>query len=201
MVRRSQESDAGWGSDGCRTDLNPRSFAAFYERSYPNVLRWFIRRTHNGQQAIDLTAETFAKAFERREAYRGATEREALGWLYSIANRELLQLYRRGKVETAALARLQLYRPPPSEDEARQVEQLIDATAARTPLREALDELSPQQRQVFESHVIEEESHSEIAEKLQISDKAVRTSLHRARRRLASNRRLRRIVEGDPQHG
>jgi RNA polymerase sigma-70 factor (ECF subfamily) len=196
MVRPSQGSGAERGSDG-RTTLSLRGFAAFYEAHYRDVLNWFLRRTRNGAQAVDLTAETFAKAFEGRERFRGSTEREALGWVYSIALTELLQLYRRGKVETKALERLKLYRPPATEDEARRVEELIDADASKTPLAEALDELSPHQQKVFERHVLDERSPAEIAKELGCTEVAVRMSLHRARRRLKNNPRVRSIVEDD----
>jgi hypothetical protein len=47
------------------------------------------RRTLDPEVALDLTAETFAEAFEHRHRLRGSTEREALGWLWAIADHQL----------------------------------------------------------------------------------------------------------------
>jgi RNA polymerase sigma factor (sigma-70 family) len=196
MVRLSQGSDAG-GSDGCRTGLNPRSFAAFYERQMPGVLDWMRRRTHNDHLAVELTARTFLKAFEQRDQHRGSTEVEAVGWVRSIARRELLQFLRHGKVERAANDQLGRDLPPLTDDEAHRIDEVLDATAARTPLGEALDRLSSQQREAFERRFGGEETDAEIAAKMRISEIAVRQAVFRARKRLAHDPRLRRIVLGD----
>jgi RNA polymerase sigma factor (sigma-70 family) len=200
MVRLSQGSDAE-GSDRRRTGLNPRSFAAFYERQMPDVLEWIRHRTHNEHLAVELTARTFLKAFEQREQHRGSTELEAIGWVRSIARRELLQFLRHGKVESAANYQLARDLPPLTDDEAHRIDEVIDAKAARTPLREALDKLSNQQREAFERRFVAEETDAEIAAKMKISEVAVRQAVFRARKRLAHDPRLRRIVVGDDSHG
>ena len=195
MARLCQGSDAA--ESGRRAGLNPRSFAAFYERQMPGVLDWMRRRTHNEHLAVELTARTFLKAFEQREQHRGRTEEEAIGWVRSIARRELLQFLRHGKVESAARERLGRDLPLLTDDEARRIDQLIDAQTARTPLREALDRLSVQQREAFERRFVAEETDAEIAAKMRISEIAVRQAVYRARKRLAHDPRLRRIVMGE----
>lgn len=201
VVRLRQGSAEGRGSAGRSGELTPRSFTAFYKRFKPELLRWFRIRTHNEHLAAELTARTFLKAFEQREQHRGSTEQEARAWVVSIAQRELLQFYRHGKVEHKKLKRLGLDIPRPTEDEAGRVEQLIDATTARSPLQQALGQLPPQQRQAFERRFIAEETVAEVAENMNISEIAVRTAVFRARRRLADDPNLRRIVLGDSQHG
>lgn len=163
----------------------------------PGVLDWMRWRTHNEHLAVELTARTFVKAFEQREQHRGSTEEEAIGWVRSIARRELLQYLRHGKVESAAHERLCRDLPRLDDDEARRIDQLIDARAARTPLREALERLPVQQRSVFEGRYVAEETDAEIAAKLGISKIAVRQAAYKARKRLALDPRLRSIVIGD----
>lgn len=196
MVRLSQGSDAG-GSDGRLTGLNPRSFAAFSERQMPELLDWMRRRTHNEHLAVELTARTFLKAFQQCEQHRGSTEQEAIAWVRSIAQRELLQFLRHGKVESAAREVLGRELPPLSEDEAQRIDELIDARAARTPLHEALEKLSARQREAFERRFIGEETVAEVAAQMGMSEVAVRVAVARARKRLAHDRNLRRIVLGD----
>ena len=177
--------------------MTPRSFAAFYEHHYPDVFRYFLKRTCDYHKADDLTGETFAIAFEKRARFRGTTEGEAAGWLFVIAKVQLLELYRHGKVERTALDRLQFYQPPATAAEARRAEELIEAEGATAPLAEALDELSPQELLVVFRHVLQERSYSEIARELGITEVAVRMCYHRARRRMKNNPQLRKLIEGE----
>jgi RNA polymerase sigma factor (sigma-70 family) len=195
VVRRGQGSGSRRGSGG-RSEVSPRAFADFYERYYPQILRYFVSRVHDGHKALDLTAETFAQAYEARERFRGNSEAEAVGWLFVIARRQLNQLIRHDRVETAAFQRLQFYRPSVTEDEARRVEEIVDAQASSGPLGDAFEELSAHQQRVVLLYVLDEHTHAEIAEELETSEVAVRMCLWRARRRLAANPQLRRIVEG-----
>jgi RNA polymerase sigma factor (sigma-70 family) len=200
MVRLSQESDVG-GSGEREAGLNPRSFAAFSERQMPELLNWMRRRTHNEHLAVELTARTFLKAFEQCEQHRGSTEQEAVAWVRAIAQRELLQFLRHGKVERAKTELLGRELPPLSDDEAQRINDLIDARAARTPLREALEKLSARQREAFERRYIDEETVAEVAVQMRMSQVAVRVATSCARKRLAGDHNLRRIVLGDEQHG
>jgi RNA polymerase sigma-70 factor (ECF subfamily) len=58
--------------------------------------------------AWDLLGETFACALERRHQFRGSTDAEAEGWLFSVARSQLSHYYRRGRVEQQAYRRLGL---------------------------------------------------------------------------------------------
>lgn len=91
--------------------MSERLFADFYDELHPTVLRFFAKRTRDGESAFDLTAETFAKAFEKREQFRGITEEEAAGWLRSIARNELAKYNRTRTVELGAPQRLGFERP------------------------------------------------------------------------------------------
>jgi len=73
-------------------------FGELYQRRYP-LLRGYLRRRLGGHPdlVLDLVAETFARAFERREQFdpsRGA----AILWLLAIANNLLVDAVRRGRV-------------------------------------------------------------------------------------------------------
>jgi RNA polymerase sigma-70 factor (ECF subfamily) len=195
VVRPGDESGSGRGSDG-HGELSPRSFAAFYRHYYPRLLKFFVNRTHDGEHARDLTEETFGIAFEKRERFRGGTESEAAGWLFVIARVQLLQLYRRGKVERTAFERLEFYQPPATEDETRRIEELIDAQGAKEALAQAMDELPPQELLVVYRHVLQERSYAEIAHELGMTEAAVRMRYFRARRRMKRNADLRKLVEG-----
>jgi RNA polymerase sigma-70 factor (ECF subfamily) len=67
-----------------------------YEAHARRLLVFFARRTYDSQLAMDLVAETFARAYEHRDRHRGASEAEAVGWLWGIARNVLHEAQRRG---------------------------------------------------------------------------------------------------------
>ncbi len=158
------------------------SFAEFYGEMAPSVLRFFAGRTRDAERSFDLTAETFAKAFEKRENFRGSSELEAAGWLWAIARNELARYHRTRTVELEALRRLGLERPAPSELELRKVERMAALAKAREQLERALETLPPEQREVMQLRFVKELSYAEIASTLGVSCDVVRARVSRARR-------------------
>jgi RNA polymerase sigma-70 factor (ECF subfamily) len=166
------------------------SFAEFYANHAPAVLRYFSRHTHDVHRAFDLTAETFAKAYEKRDDFRGSSELQASAWLWSIARNELALFRRRHAVEFAALARLGLERPQPSDEELRQVEELTAIEEARGGVRRAIELLPDDQRLVIEMRFVQHLSYDDIAARLKVSNDVVRARCSRGLRTLRADQRL-----------
>jgi RNA polymerase sigma factor (sigma-70 family) len=178
-----------------RSRSSPRAFADFYEQTAPSVLRFFARQTRDSQAAFDLTAETFSKAFEKREDFRGVSDQQAAAWLWSIARHQLARYRRSRSVEMLALSWLGLQPPAPSEDELRRVERLIAIEDIRRHIRVALDTLPPEQQQVIKLRFVDELSNQEIAERLTVSHEVVRARTSRALRALGANEQLLAAIE------
>jgi len=174
-----------------RSQAAPHIFADFYEQLSPSVLRFFARQTGDSHAAFDLTAETFAKAFEQRRDFRGASDEQAAAWLWTIAHNELARYLRSRSVELAALQRLGLERPTPSDEELRQIEQLTSTEDAREQVRQALATLPPDQQDVIRLRFVDELSYPEIAQHLAVSYDVVRARTSRALRALSANEQLR----------
>jgi len=168
-----------------RSRSAPASFADFYERMSPLVLRFFVRETRDSSLAFDLTAATFARAFEKRGDFRGITDEQAAAWVWSIARNELAGYHRVGRVELAALRRLALERPEPSDAELRVVERL----------EAALDALPADQSEVLALRYIRGLSYPEIADSLGVSNDVVRSRVSRALRALRDSRPLFEALE------
>jgi RNA polymerase sigma-70 factor (ECF subfamily) len=158
---------------------------ALYASNADALLVYLTRRTADAQIALDLWAETFALAFEARATYRGVSEAEAGGWLYGIARRQLAQFYRRGEIETRALRRLELERPPAPPLVVEQLERKADLGALRNELRSALADLSPATRDAVQLRVIDELDYREVADRLGISESAARVRVSRGLASLA----------------
>jgi hypothetical protein len=74
----------GLASSLRRARREPSAFGGFYMAQSRELLAFFVRRTFDFEVARDLTAETFAQAFEHRRRFRGSTDAEASGWLYAL---------------------------------------------------------------------------------------------------------------------
>lgn len=73
-----------------RKGLDAERLAAAYERDGRRLLVYFTRRTYDAQLAVDLVAETYARAFE-------------LHLVFGIARDVLHEALRRGQAERRAL--------------------------------------------------------------------------------------------------
>ncbi|HEX4110566.1 MAG TPA: RNA polymerase sigma factor [Solirubrobacteraceae bacterium] len=166
-------------------------FAELYALLYPKVLRALSGQCPNLQIALDISAETFAKAFEKRGSLRGTSWEAACGWVWAIARNELAQYHRRNAVETAALDRLGIERCRPSEDAVRELERLAAVDDMEPALTRAVAALPPDQQDVLRLRFHAERSNREIAQTLKLSEETVRKRLSRALRSLSSSSALR----------
>jgi RNA polymerase sigma-70 factor (ECF subfamily) len=178
-----------------RSRASPHAFADFYEQMSPQVLCFFATRTKDPQRAVDLTAETFAKAFEHRQEFRGASDGQAAAWLWTIARNELAHHWRSRSVELAAVQRLGLEDLALSEEELLEAERLIAAEELREQIDHALVALSDDQQEVLRLRFVEDLSYEEIAERLGVSNDVVRTRTSRALRALRSSAHLHGAIQ------
>jgi RNA polymerase sigma-70 factor (ECF subfamily) len=174
-----------------RARTDPAAFSAFYDEEVHALLRFFARRLLDGEAALDLTAETFARAFAARRSFRGATTQEARAWLFTIAHRQLARYLRKGYVDRRMRDRLGVQLGAPGPDELARVEELADLDALRGAVAHGLRTLSPQQREAVELRVVAELPYPELARRLAISEPTARARVSRALRAL-------RIAMTDP---
>jgi len=151
-------------------------------------LRNFIRsRVPDAQDADDILQEVFS---ELVEAVRMMVPlEEESGWLFRVARNRIIDLFRKKKSE------------PLSESEWLSIEELLpspdggpDAAYARgvmlDELDAALDELPPEQRDVFVAHELQGRSFKELAKETGVPLNTLLTRKHTAvlhlRKRLQS---------------
>jgi RNA polymerase sigma factor (sigma-70 family) len=181
-----------------RASQEPAAFSDFYAEHSPQLLAFFTRRTFEVEAARDLTAETFAQAFEHRRRFRGMTDAEAGAWLYGIARHQLSRYARTGVVARKAVNRLGIQLPTVSEDDYDRIVELAGLAQLRERVAAAFDGLSDDQRDALRLRVVDERPYSEVARTLGISEQTARARVSRALRRLADAIDLTSVAEVTP---
>lgn len=152
------------------------AFGTFYRRHHDLVLAFLARRCR-AEIAADLLAETFAAALTAVIDTHYELPREPLAWLLTISRNKLADSLRRGRVDAAARARLQLEPLELSDGDLHDIEQL----AAETDLMGRLARALPlDQLQALNARILEEQDYAEIARSLNCSQAVVRKRVSRA---------------------
>jgi RNA polymerase sigma-70 factor (ECF subfamily) len=162
---------------------DPHAFRALYDRWAVRLLAYFYRRVLDAEVAADLLAETFAVAYERRRRFRDVG-RPGGAWLYGIAAKELSHWFRHQEVERRAIRRLGISVPELDQDSIARIEALADADEHRAALAAALARMTGGEREAVHLRVVKEFDYDEIASRLNCSEGAARTRVHRGLARL-----------------
>jgi RNA polymerase sigma-70 factor, ECF subfamily len=151
-------------------------FGALYRDHARAVLAYAVRRAATADDAADVVAEAFLVAW-RRGADVPSGDAARL-WLYGVARRTLANQRRGERRRTRLAARMRAEMP------AVLAAALPSPTAADHEVLTAIAALRESDREVLLLSAWEQLSPAEIAEVLGISPLAVRSRLHRARRRV-----------------
>jgi len=168
-----------------RAQRDPAAFEAFYFEYGRRVLQFFARRVIDPEAAFDLTSETFAKALEHRDQFRGKTAEEEQGWLFAIARSELSRFWRRGSVEKSAIAKLGIELPDLSDAEIERIEQLAGLSEVTPRLEAAMRSLPSDQRDAVQRRVVDDITYADLAASLGVSEDVARARVSRGLRALA----------------
>jgi DNA-directed RNA polymerase specialized sigma24 family protein len=152
------------------TDERHERFRRLYEEHGDSVLRYARRRT-SPETAEDVLAETFVVAWRRLDRVPA----EPRGWLIAVARRVLANQRRGDSRRAALIAKLA---PPP-------VRGAPPEPAGGSPLTAALATLNERDHEILALVHWDGLTPAEAATVLGCTPVAVRTRLHRARRRLA----------------
>jgi RNA polymerase sigma-70 factor (ECF subfamily) len=164
----------------------PAAFSEVYRLLSERVLIYLTRRTYDPEVALELTAETFAQAFEHRRRFRGREDGEAAAWVFAIARNMLLRWFRDGRIERRALGRLGMQVPELGPDEYERIDELAELSDLRLALDCALRDLAADQREAVRLRVLEEMPYEAVAARLGVTEQTARARVSRGLRRLAA---------------
>lgn len=157
--------------------LHPDGMGLLFQRHGDAVYQFLVRRV-GPQVAEDLLAEVFVAAVAGRVRIRPHESGSARPWLYGIA-RNVAASHVRRRPRPAGW--------PPQEDvDWSAVDERVDAAGRRDELRQVLDTLTSDERDVLLLVAWDGLSPTESAAVLGITAEAARARLSRARRRAQS---------------
>jgi RNA polymerase sigma-70 factor (ECF subfamily) len=162
------------------------AFRALFDRVFPRLYRFVLARLDgDGDAARDVVQQTFCRAIERLNKYRG--EAALYTWLFQICRNTLNDYYRFTSRERRVIT--------PLEDlpQVRAVLETLAAPQATAPetgawrselgrlVQATVDALPERYAEVLEWKYIDGWPVKSIAERLGVSDKAAESLLTRAR--------------------
>lgn len=155
-----------------------RRFEGLYRSTYSQVYAYCRRRTSTDQDAEDATEETFVVAWRRLD---DCLEAEApLAWLYAAARRVTSNQRRGGARFDRVVRQIGALPVEMSPSPEERLDHDVDVAQAF----DALERLSPTDRELIRLATFEELSYAEIGHVLGLSVGNVRSRLFRARERL-----------------
>jgi RNA polymerase sigma-70 factor, ECF subfamily len=189
VVTRDDElvSAAQAGSAGAFTEL----YSVYSRRLYKTILTI----TKNPEDAEDALQDTFLRAHLALRAFEGRSN--IYSWLTRIAINSALMLLRRRRARPEILfdAQPDAQTETPYfevKDSAPDPEQVYHLRQLRMRMLRAIRNLDSRLRTPLQLQMAKGSSIREIGQELNISEAAVKTRLHRARRRLSTVRDLNR---------
>src|SRR5262245_28627941 len=151
------------------------AFEQLYRRTAPWLAVRLRRRCADDQIVAEVMQETYLAVWRAAGGFAGATvSGSAVGWLWTIAARRLVDAFRRRARESVPPAAAALESAPAAEDEA-----LSEVVGDEVGV--ALSRLAPELRQVLQAMVVDGLSVRETAALLGVPEGTVKTRARRAR--------------------
>ncbi|WP_093590835.1 RNA polymerase sigma factor [Lentzea waywayandensis] len=152
------------------------AFEELYRRSAPWLTVRLRRRCSDEQIVAEVLQETYLAVWRAAGAFAGsATDGTAVGWLWTIAARRLIDAFRR---------RAHHAQPPSAaaaEPAARAAEDEVLEGVVGDEVGDALRRLAPELRQVLQAMVLDGLSVRETSVLLGVPEGTVKTRARRAR--------------------
>lgn len=190
-------SPGGWSSRGEAEDQaliaravqrDPQAWAEIYERFSGALLGFFVNQLHDRATAEDMTADVFLEALRAAERF-GGNLTDLRSWLFRIGRNNLIDHFRHQRrspsspLEDAQEAELARITPSVDPSDA------AVASLERQRVRDAINALSPDQREVILLRLSGGLNAPQIAEIVAKSSGAVKALQHRAMVSLAKTLR------------
>ncbi len=168
---------------GC-TRQDRASQKALYEMFYGRMMGVCLRYAKSRDEAKDMLHEGFMKVFNNIKNFSSSGSFE--GWVRRIMVNNAIDHIRKNKHDYLIVNTVHASNTLANATEEVEDEDLLNHIS-KDDIMKAVQELSPAYRAVFNLYVIEEMSHKEIADKLDISEGTSKSNLAKAKFNLRKN--------------
>lgn len=165
-----------------------KAYAELMQRYKDSIYFMALKMVNNKDDAMDLTVETFGKAFENIEKYK--PDFAFSTWLFRIATNNCIDFIRKKRISVVSIHSLK-----DEDGEERQFEAKSDSLnpeessikkQENEKLKNIVDQLPSRYRTLIMLRYFEEQSYEEIATQLDLPLGTVKAQLFRARDLLAN---------------
>ncbi|MBC7745249.1 MAG: sigma-70 family RNA polymerase sigma factor [Flavobacterium sp.] len=162
---------------------NQKAYADLMQRYKDSIHFMALKMVNNKDDAMDLTVETFAKAFENLEKYK--PDFAFSTWLFRIATNNCIDFIRKKKISTMSIDSMVDDdgddRPLQIRSDTLNPEETAIKKQQNEQLKQIVDKLPSRYRILIKLRYFEEFSYEEIAQQLDLPLGTVKAQLFRAR--------------------
>jgi len=166
------------------------AFDRLFTKHMGRIVNFAYRFVRNREVAEELAQDIFLRVYENAAHYRPRAK--FTSWLYTIATNVCLNEIRKPQFRVRHLS-LDGSRSQSGADEEKVIEigttegpdTVFEKQAIERVIKEALEQIPENQRVAFILNKYQELPYAEIADILEISEKAVKSLIHRAKEALA----------------
>jgi RNA polymerase sigma-70 factor (ECF subfamily) len=156
------------------------AFGELYNTYITAVFRFVLLKVSHREEAEDLTAEIFTKAWQHLTSASASEVRHFRAFIYKIARNAIIDFYRtRAKKGTDAIEVAENI-----PDDRQNILTKLDIASDVDMLVKAIRQLKQEYQDVLFLRYVEDMSISDIARALEKNQTAVRVTLHRAVKKL-----------------
>lgn len=156
------------------------AFASIVDRYQRPVYNLCYRMLGHTEDAEDAAQETFLRAYKAIKRYD--KNRSFSSWLLAIAAHYCIDQHRRRKLSTVSVEELPV---PDLPDKQPGLEMRVSKKEEMLHIRGLLEALDPTDRAAVILYYWYDYSYEEICETLSLSNSAIKSRLHRARKAMA----------------
>jgi len=173
-------------------DGDTSAFDTLFKKHTSRIINYVYRFVRNREIAEELAQEIFLKVYENADSYRAQAKFSS--WLYAIATNVCLNEIRKPQFRVRHQSldapksihagdeeikhEISTMNGPDRELERQEIESVI---------KEGLEQIPEKQRIAFILNKYQELSYAEVAHVLKVSEKAVKSLIHRAKEALAKS--------------
>ncbi|MCJ8209963.1 sigma-70 family RNA polymerase sigma factor [Mucilaginibacter sp. RS28] len=160
-----------------------KAYASLMQRYKDSIYFMALKMVNNREDAMDLTVETFAKAFEKLDKYQ--PEFAFSTWLFRVATNNCIDFIRKKKLNTTSLHGIVDDdgddRPLQIKADVLNPEETSIKKQQTAELKVLVESLPPRYRNLITLRYFDELSYEEIAQELSLPLGTVKAQLFRAK--------------------